>query len=1425
MKNRVALLALFVIAFGLLTTAAQQRRASGASEAEYVVRFEGPIRDAWKSALIAAGAEIVQYAPDFAFSVRMQQADVARVAKLPGVVAVVSAEPRDKFARGLARGGTRGYSVLVDRDGNWPLIQAAIEATGTRVVRRDRDRWSIIANPQQLDAIALIAGVHSIDNMVLYQKHNEFGGGTIVGATTAHTAGYDGSTQTIAVTDTGLGNGTAAGAHADLAASRILSIFNWPGTTSACFDSVVDDGPIDVDTGHGTHVVSTAVGGGQPDGIGRGTAPAARLVFQSIENWAHVSLFCTILLGVTDGYYLVGVPPNIADLFNQSYTTGARIHSISWGSEASGEYTTASAAADDFVWSHRDMTLTMSAGNSGVDGDGDGMVDAMSITSPATAKNVITVGASENDRQSHWDCDTALSYTNCTAQGGQNSLFTYGAGFGDAYPANPLRDDLSAGDAQQMAAFSSRGPAADGRIKPDVVAPGTWILSGYSDRFQQYYDPSPNPQNGNYQYDGWGYPYNGSYKYMGGTSMSTPLVAGAAAVVRDFYAKTHQHAASAALVKATLINSALDLLDENNDGVADNAFPIPNMHEGWGRIDLANATDGSHHFADEGAPLATGERATFTVNVPSAATPLRISLVWTDYAASASALRTLVNDLDLKVIAPDGAIYRGNGFAGGWSVADAGPDRINNVENVYVSSPTPGSWSLVVTGYNVPMGPQSFALVVDGSDGPLGPPDLGAASAVVSVTATDAVAHEAALGTAMLRFSRSGDVSSDLVVRYGVTGTATPDADYVALSGEATIAAGSNEVIVSVIPIDDDMYEPDETIVVSLASETGYDIGDPTTATITVVSNDQKPDLVVPSVTAPATAGAGGAISVGATVKNQGTGSSPASAAAFYLSANTSLDATDRLLGSHAVPPLAPGASDTQTASLMIPAATSGGIYYVLTKADWDNAVTETYETNNVRASAAIKVGPDIVVTAITAPASAAQGAVIAVTDTTKNQGAGGAPPSATVFYLSTNTVLDAADPRLGLRAVEDLPAGALSTASTNLTIPPSTAGGAYYVLAVADGEGSVIEAFESNNVKSSAAVKIGADLAVTSLTGPATGGAGASVTVTDATSNPGAVTAPVSITGFYWSNDSTLSATDSLLGERTVSELLSGGTHSASTSFTIPPTASPGRYYIIAKADVANGTAEANEANNTRSLAINIGPDLVVSSVVSPGIGGAGKTVSVSDTIRNAGVDSIAATNAAVYLSTNATLDASDTLLATHAVGALTGASSATNTVSVVIPETTSTGNYFILVQADRDNTAAEFSESNNVAAGSVLRIGPDLVVSALSGPSTAIAGATITVNDTAGNTGGGDAPASTTTFYLSTDSSIDMSDVMLGTHSVPALQGGGTHATPTSLTLPTTLLARTYYVIAKIDAAGQIGETADNNNTKSYSIRISVP
>ena len=185
------------------------------------------------------------------------------------------------------------------------------------------------------------------------------------------------------------------------------------------------------------------------------------------------------------------------------------------------------------------MLVTFSAGNEGMDANGDGVVDNDSIGSPATAKNVLTVGASENDRQGNCPCDARPGLHHLREPGRPEQHLHLGHA-GRRLSGQPDQGRRSPATRQQMAAFSSRGPTDDGRIKPDVVAPGTWILSGYSDLYQQGYDAPPNPQNGAYQYDGYGFP-SPAYKYLSGTSMSNPLAAGGAAVVRDFF---RRHTAS-----------------------------------------------------------------------------------------------------------------------------------------------------------------------------------------------------------------------------------------------------------------------------------------------------------------------------------------------------------------------------------------------------------------------------------------------------------------------------------------------------------------------------------------------------------------------------------------------------------------------------------------------------------------------------------------------------------------------------------------------------------------------------------------------------------------------------------------------------------------------------------------------------------------
>jgi subtilase family serine protease len=1383
---------------------------------EYLVQFQGPVLDDWKAALVTAGVDFLEYVPDFAFHVRMTPELAANLRQLPFVAWVGPYHPAYRLTTPSRGAEVQPYVVRLERDADAAVVETALGATGIRATRRGASLLLVTAQPSQLATIAQTAGVASIEPYALRVKHNEFGGGVILGSRVANDSGFDGSSQVVAVADTGLGTGTAIGAHADIPAARVRSIVNRPGIPDFCFETIVDDGAADVDTGHGTHVATAVLGAGNALGVGRGTAPASSLVFQAVENYAIPSLLCSLLYGVPEGYYLVGLPGDLGDLYQEAYEAGARVHSNSWGSAVDGVYTADAESTDAFVWAHRDMAVAFSAGNSGVDANGDGVVDAMSVGSPATAKNVITVGASENDRQSHWECDSSLGYTNCAAQDGQNATFAYGATWPDSFPANPLRDDPSAGNAEQMAAFSSRGPTTDGRIKPDVVAPGTWTLSGYADLYQQQYDTEPNPQNGSYQYDGWGFPVDASYKYMGGTSMAAPLVAGGAAVVRDFYQKARSHQASAALVKATLINSAVDLLDENNDGLLDNALPIPNIHEGWGRVDLGNATDGTHHDADEATPLATGATASYTFAVADAGHPFKATLTWTDYPSSPTAAANLVNDLDLTVVAPDGTTYFGNAFTGGWSIVGGTPDRVNNVENVFVPAAATGTWTVIVGGYNVPMGPQRFALVVD-----LGP-QPGSSLPVVRASAVDPSATEVGPTAGVVRFTRTGDTSSALTVNYAVTGTATAEQDYAGLSGSVTIAEGASEASVTVDAIDDDIVEPVERVVVTLSSDASYKVGSPSSAMVSIESEDLPPDLAVSAIKVPAWAAAGAPIDVTDTTINPGTVPAPSSETGFYLSTNSTLEASDVFLGLRVVSALGPQASQAGTSALLIPEATGAGAYYIVAKADWADQVDEASESNNTRTSSLVRVGPDLSVSSLSAPSTAAAGGVVQVADTTKNLGVAASPVSVTAFYLSTNGSWDVGDVRLGSRTVASLAGGAASAATTALTIPAPTSVGTYYLFARADDDGTVAEVAENNNLRSST-VRVGPDLAVTAVTGPAAAEAGDAITVTDTTTNTGGAAASASTTEYFLSPNTSFSVTDVRLGERVVPALGTGASHTASVTLTIPAGTAMGTYYVLARADGPNDVIETSETNNVRaSGAVKMGPDLIVLSLVAPSSGSAGGTLSVTETVKNQGGAPSAATESVFYLSSNTALDAGDIELGRRNVPALNASATAVATVSLLLPSSLAVGNYYVLSQVDPANVVPELLESNNGKASTVVRVGPDLVVTALTGPSSAVQGTSVVVTDTTRNQGGGAAEPSVTRFYLSSNGALDSTDVLLGGRTVVGLSAGATSVVSTALTIPPGTAAGSYYVIAAADDERTVAETIETNNTRSLYLRV---
>src|SRR5206468_741258 len=169
-----------------------------------------------------------------------------------------------------------------------------------------------------------------------------------------------------------------------------------------------------------------------------------------------------------------------------------------------------------------------------------------------------------------------------------------------------------------------------------------------------------------------------------------------------------------------------------------------------------------------------------------------------------------------------------------------------------------------------------------------------------------------------------------------------------------------------------------------------------------------------------------------------------------------------------------------------------------------NNAVVESDETNNTTTQSitVTEALPDLVVSALSAPSSAAAGASIAVTDTTTNQGTAQATTSKTRIYLDAiNT------PQIGERTVPPLDPSGSSSGSTTVIIPAGTAPGPHTLIAVAGDAGSVQESNENNNTKTQSItvyIPTSSDLIVSAISAPSSVLAGASITVTDTTKNQG---------------------------------------------------------------------------------------------------------------------------------------------------------------------------------------------------------------------------------------------------------------------------------------------------------------------------------
>ncbi len=377
---------------------------------------------------------------------------------------------------------------------------------------------------------------------------------------------------------------------------------------------------------HGTHVTGTVTGDS-----GTASTPSEPN-YDSNDGMAPNAQVLFQDIGNDTTGCLSGLSDGYYGIFQQAVAGGARIHSNSWGGTGDSEYNSGDAETDLALWDMEELMLVFSASN---DGPGIG-----TIGSPGNAKNVLTVGA------------------------------------------------LGHGTSTSAASFSSRGPTDDGRVKPDIMAPGSSIVSARGDDDDTNVVDSP------------------STSSMSGTSMSAPGVAAGAILARQYFEDGYYPSGVAtaddifspggAMLKSILLNGTLTFSD------------TPSNDRGWGRMRLENNLYFSGDSRDlrlwqrlNNVGLQTGEGDSYEIDV-DAGQPLRVTLVWFDPPGTPGAGTMLVNNLNLRVTAPGAAVYLGNQLVGGQSVTGGTADSIDSVEQIILSAPAAGSYTIEVLADSVP---------------------------------------------------------------------------------------------------------------------------------------------------------------------------------------------------------------------------------------------------------------------------------------------------------------------------------------------------------------------------------------------------------------------------------------------------------------------------------------------------------------------------------------------------------------------------------------------------------------------------------------------------------------------------------------------------------------------------------------------------
>ena len=719
----------------------------------YIVQSRGPATAAFRRHISASGGKIISYIPNNAYLVRVDAVGASRLVNWSGTQSVLAFEPYYKLEMKLLEMALTGQALperallnVVLFPNSEPAAAKRLAKLGVEVLSQDRTPFGakLVARvpADKLAALARLTEVQGLERHRQRRLANDLTRPRLgVDVFNAET-NVDGEVTKVWSTN-----------HLGLTGNRIYVNVNDTGVdgSHAAFGKRIKGSGEGKDPdGHGTFVAGIIAG----DGVGsdtiktnpppgsfedpdfKGMAIKAKLhVLKYSDSNVNNHVSDRWLQTESADYHYFQSP-------KQKYTL---ISNNSWEYEDESDYTWAAASYDAATRDalpeqpgDQQVIYVFPAGNSGSGTDNGLNASPNTITAPGTAKNVITVGAIETLREVVAESYTSVTNTVTETDEDGNEVEKEEVTTTTNTPFAGMSDSDN-----QVAAFSSRGnvgigiEGAFGRFKPDLVAPGTFIISTRSADWKNSIT-STNAQADADALEKQNDELGDQYRYESGTSVAAPAISGMLALMEEFYHRRltgrNKRTNSPALMKALLINSAQSVdarYDHNVRGTVN--------HQGWGLPNLGRAVPAlaDENPNDEAAwpmqfidqsltnALATGESRSWEITLGTNAMhyPLRFTLAWTDPPGNPNAAVKLVNDLDLIVtpisdsplgqgapldpVDPDdepadtttdtNEVYYGNNIgASVYSTMGLTNDVINNVENVFIEEPSAEKYRITV---------------------------------------------------------------------------------------------------------------------------------------------------------------------------------------------------------------------------------------------------------------------------------------------------------------------------------------------------------------------------------------------------------------------------------------------------------------------------------------------------------------------------------------------------------------------------------------------------------------------------------------------------------------------------------------------------------------------------------------------------------